>query len=120
MSNDFLTYRITSYNVCYTKLLRILEALYRRRKLNRGPRIVAVGGGTGLSMLLKGVKKITNNITAIVTVGDDGGSSGRLREEMGILPPGDISVITSYSIHYTKLYEKVRYERPRRCTTSKV
>lgn len=68
----------------------ILEALYRRRKLNRGPKIVAVGGGTGLSMLLKGVKKITNNVTAIVTVGDDGGSSGRLREEMGVLPPGDI------------------------------
>lgn len=68
----------------------ILEALYRRRKLNRGPKIVAVGGGTGLSMLLKGVKRITNNITAVVTVGDDGGSSGRLREEMGILPPGDI------------------------------
>lgn len=68
----------------------ILESLYRRRKLNRGPKIVAIGGGTGLSMLLKGVKKITNNITAIVTVGDDGGSSGRLREEMGILPPGDI------------------------------
>ena len=68
----------------------MLEALYRRRKLNRGPKIVAVGGGTGLSMLLKGVKKITNNVTAIVTVGDDGGSSGRLREEMGVLPPGDI------------------------------
>lgn len=68
----------------------ILESLYRRRKLNRGPKIVAVGGGTGLSMLLKGVKKITNNVTAIVTVGDDGGSSGRLREEMGVLPPGDI------------------------------
>ncbi|MBP7211678.1 YvcK family protein [bacterium] len=68
----------------------MLEALYRRRKLNRGPKIVAVGGGTGLSMLLKGIKKVTNNITAVVTVGDDGGSSGRLREEMGILPPGDI------------------------------
>lgn len=68
----------------------ILESLYRRRKLNRGPKIVAVGGGTGLSMLLKGIKRITNNITAIVTVGDDGGSSGRLREEMGVLPPGDI------------------------------
>jgi uncharacterized cofD-like protein len=68
----------------------ILEALYRRRKLNRGPKIVAIGGGTGLSMLLKGIKKITNNVTAIVTVGDDGGSSGRLREEMGVLPPGDI------------------------------
>ena len=68
----------------------LLEALYRKRKLNRGPKIVAVGGGTGLSMLLKGIKHITNNITAVVTVGDDGGSSGRLREEMGILPPGDI------------------------------
>ena len=68
----------------------ILEALYRRRKLNRGPKIVAVGGGTGLSMLLKGIKHITNNITAVVTVGDDGGSSGRLRNEMGVLPPGDI------------------------------
>lgn len=68
----------------------LLENLYRRRKLNRGPRVVAVGGGTGLSMLLKGIKNITNNVTAVVTVGDDGGSSGRLREEMGILPPGDI------------------------------
>ena len=68
----------------------LLEALYRRRKLNRGPKIVAIGGGTGLSMLLRGIKHITNNITAVVTVGDDGGSSGRLREEMGVLPPGDI------------------------------
>ena len=68
----------------------LLENLYRRRKLNRGPRIVAVGGGTGLSMLLSGTKNITNNITAVVTVGDDGGSSGKLRESLGILPPGDI------------------------------
>ena len=68
----------------------ILEKLYRRRKLNKGAKVVAIGGGTGLSMLLRGIKKYTNNITAIVTVGDDGGSSGRLREEMGILPPGDI------------------------------
>ena len=68
----------------------LLENLYKRRKLNRGPRIVAVGGGTGLSMLLSGAKNITNNLTAIVSVGDDGGSSGRLREEMGILPLGDI------------------------------
>lgn len=68
----------------------LLENLYKRRKLNRGPRTVAVGGGTGLSMLLSGAKNITNNLTAIVSVGDDGGSSGRLREEMGILPPGDI------------------------------
>ena len=68
----------------------ILESLYKRRKLNNGTKIVAVGGGTGLSTLLKGIKKLTNNITAVVTVGDDGGSSGRLRHEMGILPPGDI------------------------------
>ena len=70
--------------------ISILEKLYRRSKLNKGAKIVAIGGGTGLSMLLKGIKKYTNNITAVVTVGDDGGSSGRLREEMGILPPGDI------------------------------
>ncbi len=68
----------------------LLEALYKRRKLNYGPKIVAVGGGTGLSTMLKGIKKLTNNITAVVTVGDDGGSSGRLRHEMGVLPPGDI------------------------------
>ena len=68
----------------------LLENLFRRRKLNRGPRIVAVGGGTGLSMLLSGIKNITNNITAVVSVGDDGGSSGRLRESLDILPPGDI------------------------------
>jgi uncharacterized cofD-like protein len=68
----------------------ILEKLYRRRKLNKGAKVVAIGGGTGLSMLLRGIKKYTSNITAIVTVGDDGGSSGRLREELGILPPGDI------------------------------
>lgn len=68
----------------------LLESLYKRRKLNYGPKIVAVGGGTGLSTMLKGIKKLTNNITAVVTVGDDGGSSGRLRQEMGILPPGDI------------------------------
>lgn len=68
----------------------LLERLYRRNKLNKGAKVVAIGGGTGLSMLLKGIKRYTNNITAVVTVGDDGGSSGRLREEMGILPPGDI------------------------------
>ena len=68
----------------------ILENLYKRRKLNRGPKIVVIGGGTGLSTILKGLKTITNNLTAVVTVGDDGGSSGRLRDEFGVLPPGDI------------------------------
>ena len=68
----------------------ILENLYKRRKLNKGPKIVVIGGGTGLSTILKGLKTITNNLTAVVTVGDDGGSSGRLRDEFGVLPPGDI------------------------------
>lgn len=68
----------------------LLEALYRRNKLDHGPHIVAIGGGTGLSTMLRGIKRYTSNITAIVTVGDDGGSSGRLREEQGIIPPGDI------------------------------
>ncbi len=68
----------------------LLEAIYRRNKLMNGPRIVAIGGGTGLSTLLRGLKHYTNNITAVVTVGDDGGSSGRLREEHGVIPPGDI------------------------------
>lgn len=68
----------------------LLGALYRQNKLIHGPRIVAIGGGTGLSTLLRGLKHYTSNITAIVTVGDDGGSSGRLREEQNIIPPGDI------------------------------
>ncbi len=56
----------------------------------RGPKIVVVGGGTGLGTILRGLKEITSHLTAVVTVADDGGSSGRLREEFGILPPGDI------------------------------
>lgn len=56
----------------------------------RNPKVVAIGGGTGLSNTLRGLKKYTEHITAVVTVSDDGGSSGRLREELGILPPGDI------------------------------
>jgi uncharacterized cofD-like protein len=63
---------------------------FRRQSLRRGQRIVAVGGGTGLPVLLRGLKKYTSNITAIVTAADDGGSSGRLRGDFGILPPGDI------------------------------
>jgi len=61
---------------------------YRRRQ--RGPHIVTIGGGHGLSTLLRGLKLYTRNLTAVVTVADDGGSSGRLRESYGILPPGDI------------------------------
>ncbi len=67
----------------------VAEALIRKRTRKRGPKIVAMGGGTGLSTLLRGLKTYTDHITAIVTVADDGGSSGRLRRELGMLPPGD-------------------------------
>jgi uncharacterized cofD-like protein len=68
----------------------LIDVLLNYRRLHRGPKIVAIGGGTGLSTLLRGLKAYSANITAIVTVADDGGSSGRLRREIGVLPPGDI------------------------------
>lgn len=68
----------------------LIDVLLTHRRLHRGPKIVVIGGGTGLSTLLRGLKTYSNNITAIVTVADDGGSSGRLRREIGVLPPGDI------------------------------
>ncbi|HEY9805654.1 MAG TPA: gluconeogenesis factor YvcK family protein, partial [Candidatus Obscuribacterales bacterium] len=68
----------------------LVDVLLNHRRLHRGPKIVTVGGGTGLSTLLRGLKTYSANITAIVTVADDGGSSGRLRREIGVLPPGDI------------------------------
>jgi uncharacterized cofD-like protein len=68
----------------------LIDVLMAHRRLHRGPKIVAIGGGTGLSTLLRGLKVYSANITAIVTVADDGGSSGRLRQEFGVLPPGDI------------------------------
>ncbi len=60
------------------------------RGRDRGPKIAAIGGGTGLSTFLRGIKEVTSNVTGVVTVSDDGGSSGRLRHELGIPPPGDI------------------------------
>ena len=66
------------------------ELIDEERLLVTGPKIVVVGGGTGLSTMLRGLKKYTDNITAIVTVGDDGGGSGKIREDFGMLPPGDI------------------------------
>ncbi|MBI4328510.1 MAG: YvcK family protein [Chloroflexi bacterium] len=68
----------------------LVDAIYRYRVRERGPKVVAIGGGTGLSTLLRGLKEHTANLTAIVTVADDGGSSGALRRELGVLPPGDI------------------------------
>jgi len=68
----------------------LVELVFQRRHLEKGPKLVAIGGGTGLSTLLSGLKAYTTNLTAVVTVADDGGSSGRLREEFGMIPPGDI------------------------------
>lgn len=67
----------------------VVDMVYQHRVRQRGPKIVAIGGGHGLNTLLRGLKEHTDNITAIVTVADDGGSSGRLRRDLGILPPGD-------------------------------
>lgn len=72
------------------KNIEFLDILYQKKQLGRGPKVVTIGGGTGLSVLLSGLKEYTSNLTAIVTVADDGGSSGRLRQEFDILPPGDI------------------------------
>ena len=67
-----------------------MQEARKRPSPGRGPRIVAIGGGTGLSTMLRGLKEYTANLTAIVTVADDGGGSGVLRQELGMLPPGDI------------------------------
>ncbi len=68
----------------------MIDVLYDYRYRQRGPRVVAVGGGTGMSILLRGLKEYTGNLTAIFTVADDGGSSGRLRTDYSIPPPGDV------------------------------
>ncbi len=67
----------------------IVNKLVQQRIASHGPRVVTIGGGHGMAALLRGIKRHTTNITAIVTVADDGGSSGRLRKEFGMLPPGD-------------------------------
>ena len=68
----------------------IVDLIYQKQKLSRGPIVTVIGGGHGLSVLLRGIKESTSNVSAVVTVADDGGSSGRLREELGIIPPGDL------------------------------
>lgn len=68
----------------------LVDIAFRQRYLGLGPRVVAIGGGTGLSRLLTGLREYTSQITAVVSVADDGGSSGRLRREFDMLPPGDI------------------------------
>jgi uncharacterized cofD-like protein len=88
---------------------RLVDLVYRRRQLGRGPRIVCIGGGHGLSNLLRGLKEYTGNLAAIVTVADDGGSSGRLREEFSMLPPGDfrqcIVALSDVEPLMTKLFQ---------------
>lgn len=88
--------------------------LHRRVSLAKGPRIVAFGGGTGLSNLLRGLRHYTSNITAVVTVSDDGGSSGRLREAFGIPAPGDLTdclaALSDNELHVSQLLEH-RYVR---------
>ena len=68
----------------------VASVVAERRRKSRGPRIVVIGGGTGMSTMLRGLKEYTSNITAIVTMADDGGSSGKLRRDLGVLPPGDL------------------------------
>ncbi len=86
-------------------------AVYRRR--GRGPRIAVIGGGHGLAVLIRGLKAYTNNITAIVTVADDGGSSGKLRKSFGILPPGDIrNCLSAMSNDEAMLTQLFQYRFP--------
>ena len=71
----------------------VADVVYRHRQRQRGPKVVAIGGGHGLNTLLRGLKQHTDNITAIVTVADDGGSSGRLRRDLGMLPPATFATV---------------------------
>lgn len=79
---------VAPYRQLYQKPLS--EAIYSHSRRNKGLKVVAIGGGTGLPAVLKGLKASTSNLTAVVTVADDGGSSGRLRRDLGVLPPGDL------------------------------
>jgi uncharacterized cofD-like protein len=89
---------------------RLVDVLLNHRRRSRGTKIVVVGGGTGLSTLLRGLKLLSTNLTAVVTVADDGGSSGRLRREIGVLPPGDIrNCLTALADEEKLLTELFRY-----------
>mgnify|MGYP003295074312 CR=1 FL=1 len=82
---------VNSENIKITINDKNIEDLIDEKRVHiNGPKVVVIGGGTGLSTMLRGLKDYTNNITAIVTVGDDGGGSGKLRSDLGMLPPGDI------------------------------
>lgn len=85
----FIGVLVPHYRTLRPGRMDLSDALWAQRVLSRGPRVVAIGGGTGLSTLLRGLKAHTSNLTAVVTVCDDGGSSGRLRRDLRVLPPGD-------------------------------
>jgi uncharacterized cofD-like protein len=88
----------------------LVDAIYSQRKLAQGRRIVVIGGGTGLSTMLRGLKKYSSNITAIVTVADDGGSSGKLQKQLNILPPGDIrNCLVALADDETQMTELFQY-----------
>ena len=91
----------------------LVEVIYQKRFLARGPRVVAIGGGTGLSTLLRGLKEYTSNLTAVVTVADDGGSSGVLRTELGIPPVGDIrNCIAALADSESMMHQLLQYRFP--------
>jgi uncharacterized cofD-like protein len=93
----------------------LVEVIYQKRFLARGPKVVAIGGGTGLSTLLRGLKEHTSNLTAVVTVADDGGSSGVLRTELGIPPVGDIrNCIVALADAESLMAELLQYRFPAR------
>ena len=90
MFSLFRLYKLVLFGASYTTGDRgVIENLSMYRLRRGGPRIVAIGGGTGLASLLRGLKHYTEDITAVVTAADDGGSSGMLRTELGMSPPGD-------------------------------
>lgn len=110
------------YQKLYLRTMRAARKLGLRKRQNQqsirsarslGPRIVVIGGGTGLSTMLRGLKTYTENITAIVSVSDDGGGSGVLREDLGMLPPGDIrNCITALANTEPTMMELMNYRFP--------
>jgi len=86
----FILEKVRNSEVSLAEQFKLDRKNAEKKLLDKGPKMVVLGGGTGLSVLLRGVKNYTSNITAIVTVADDGGGSGKLREDLGMLPPGDI------------------------------
>src|SRR5437870_13604921 len=89
----------------------LVNTIYTQRFLRRGPKIVAIGGGHGLSTLFRGLKEYTTNLTAIVTVADDGGSSGVLRRELGELRPGDVRIGVVALAHAVRVVVTTNHHR---------